>query len=377
MVNIDELLDPISEENPCGEYLRYEPIYDEIQEYRREDDPQLSQGVWERDIKKANWPQLLITCEDLLKHKTKDLQITAWITEALTVLHGFKGLRHGTELLRRMSEKFWDQAYPQIDTEHHNFVKRMVPFNFFTEKIPEKIIMIHLTAPTDNVSGDYSLADYMTARYNLRMKVTSPSALSLQTVRKSVSLTPSDFYDEIQEDVDGVEAEIKLFENFLTEKFGKETPSFRQMHDHLKDIQQIISNSMKECLMLKPRKQSNISSESSEHPPINNQSAPPPPSEPKQNAIAGATIENAYKALRDISNFLEFAQPQSPSSALIKMAISIGGKSFRELLELNMQDGTSIMNTISELHIAINKMTAASAPAPASDNPFPKPPDAE
>ena len=81
MVNIDELLDPISEENPCGEYLRYEPIYDEIQEYRREDDPQLSQGVWERDIKKANWPQLLITCEDLLKHKTKDLQICSIVID--------------------------------------------------------------------------------------------------------------------------------------------------------------------------------------------------------------------------------------------------------------------------------------------------------
>ena len=375
MINIDELLNPISEESPCGEYLRYEPIYDEIQEYRREDDPQLSQGVWERDIKKANWPQLLITCEDLLKHKTKDLQITTWITEALTVLHGFKGLKHGTELLRKISEKFWNQAYPQIDEEHNNFVKRMVPFNFFAEKIPERIIMLHLTAPTDNVSGDYSLADYMTARYNLRMKVTTPSALSLQTVRKSVSLTPADFYDEIKQDVDAAAAEIKLFEDFLMEKCGKETPSFRLMHDYLKDIQQIISNSMKECLVLKPKKQIDAPSEMLNQ--QNNQSAPPPPSEPKRNAVAGATIENAYKALRDISNFLEFAQPQSPSSALIKMAISIGGKSFRELLELNMQDGTSIMNTISELHVAINKMTAASTPAPASDNPFPKPPDAE
>ena len=31
MIDLDELLNPISEEKPCGEYLKYEQIYDDIQ----------------------------------------------------------------------------------------------------------------------------------------------------------------------------------------------------------------------------------------------------------------------------------------------------------------------------------------------------------
>ncbi len=58
--------------------------------------------------------------------------------------------------------------------------------------------------------------------------------------------------------------------------------------------------------------------------------------------------------LRDIGNFLAQAQPQSPSATLIKIALALGEKSFQELLEINMKNGVSIMNTISELHLAVN-----------------------
>ena len=49
--DLDKLLAPISAEAPAGTSLRYEGTYAKIQEARREDDPTLPQGVWEKKLK--------------------------------------------------------------------------------------------------------------------------------------------------------------------------------------------------------------------------------------------------------------------------------------------------------------------------------------
>src|SRR5205085_2362578 len=55
IIDIGELLEPISAERPVGESLRYEGTYDRIQEARREDDQRLSQGIYRTHPKQADW----------------------------------------------------------------------------------------------------------------------------------------------------------------------------------------------------------------------------------------------------------------------------------------------------------------------------------
>ena len=62
------------------------------------------------------------------------------------------------------------------------------------------------------------------------------------------------------------------------------------------------------------------------------------------------TSAEVYETLEQIADLLEKEQPQSPASTLIKIASAIGNKTFKELLEINMENGTSVMRIISELH---------------------------
>ena len=73
--DVERLLRPIPGDNPAGAYLRYEGTYDRIQEARREDDPTLPQGVWERTLKKADWKSVRTICTEALETRSKDLQI--------------------------------------------------------------------------------------------------------------------------------------------------------------------------------------------------------------------------------------------------------------------------------------------------------------
>src|ERR1700753_980884 len=113
--DVATLLQPISEQAPAGELLRYEGTYDRIMEARREDDASLAQGVWKRDLKKADWNLTSQICIDALEKRSKDLQIAAWLLEAWLHLYGFAGVSAGTRLLVELCHEFWDSLHPALN----------------------------------------------------------------------------------------------------------------------------------------------------------------------------------------------------------------------------------------------------------------------
>src|ERR1700733_5949207 len=133
-IDIDALLVPISAQEPSGSDLRYQPVTDKIKEARRQDD-NLSQGVWERELKTADYVAVMKLAKEALSKQSKDLQIAAWLTEALVRREGFSGLQQGLQLMQRMLETFWDTVYPQID-EDGDLELRATPLSFVGQLAP-------------------------------------------------------------------------------------------------------------------------------------------------------------------------------------------------------------------------------------------------
>ncbi len=110
----DDVLQPIPGANRGGANLRYDPIYDKIKEARREDDD-VPQGDWARARKVADWPTVAKLAGDALATKSKDLQLAAWLTEALLHQEALGGLSRGLGLLRDLLDRFWDHLYPELE----------------------------------------------------------------------------------------------------------------------------------------------------------------------------------------------------------------------------------------------------------------------
>src|SRR5581483_1943047 len=102
----NDLLNPISAGKPSGDNLRYAPVYDKIKEARREDDD-APQGEWARERKVADWPLTIKLISETLATKSKDLQLVAWLAEAMIRKEGIGGLRETLDLAREMLGKFW------------------------------------------------------------------------------------------------------------------------------------------------------------------------------------------------------------------------------------------------------------------------------
>ncbi|MDR0581049.1 MAG: type VI secretion system protein TssA [Holosporaceae bacterium] len=344
--DLSKFLTPISHANRCGEYLKYDYVYDQIKEFRREDDMRLSQGVWQMEPKKANWPEVNRICSNLLQEKTKDLQIAMWLLEAWIATNKIKGFQQGIKLLSALCENFWNDIHPQIDWENHNFISRLSPFYFFADKIQEKLVLIPLTESTDGLSTSHSLSDWMAAQHNLQTK--NSKGLSFKQLRKGVLSTDIEFFQTLQADIESCVGNLRTLYDFITQKCGNEAPSFKNVFDCLEEIKRITLKNLQDKTSQMQEKHKIISPKQDvvEMVDKNQQQETP--------ASANATIAQAYATLDDIANFLEKAQPQSPASSLIKIASAIGKKNFTELLEININSGASIMTTISELYRVIN-----------------------
>src|SRR5882672_11209238 len=113
----EDLLNPIPGDNPSGVDVRYDTrllLYDKIKEARRQDDA-LAQGDWQHERKMADYSVVATLSQDALATRTKDLQLAAWLTEAMLHTDGFSGLSQGLVLCTGLLGNFWDTLYPPIE----------------------------------------------------------------------------------------------------------------------------------------------------------------------------------------------------------------------------------------------------------------------
>jgi len=63
-------------------------------------------------------------CGEAIAKKSKDLQVAAWLVEALVRRDGFAGLIEGLALIRGLIENFWDTLYPELEDGMRSCVPR-------------------------------------------------------------------------------------------------------------------------------------------------------------------------------------------------------------------------------------------------------------
>jgi len=157
---LELLLQPIREDLPAGPPIRFDPIFTAIRLAREEDDPNLPMGGWERAPKRADWAQIEARCKMTLSTHAKDLQIAAWLTEALARQHGFEGLLRGLLLVEGLLVRFWEDVHPQVD-EDGDADARVAPLEWMNRSLAVTIrLHIPVLHQSSEQVGQCSLADW-------------------------------------------------------------------------------------------------------------------------------------------------------------------------------------------------------------------------
>lgn len=259
-IDLNTLMIPIPGANPAGENLRYTPVYDAIKEARRADDP-LNRGEWKREIKTSDWNAVISMTGDALTHKTKDLQIAAWLTEALTCISGFEGLAAGLSIINGLMRHFWENLFPEKIENDLEF--RSGPIEFLNEKLP---IIIRQTALTDSkLTPGYSwlswqesrrvgyekdihnqLGDFDEAKKKTRDELIAEGKPTAEDFDSAVARSSIVFFETLADHLAACRREFEIIDGLLDEKFGREAPRVAELRLALEETDQLVRRILKE-----------------------------------------------------------------------------------------------------------------------------------
>ena len=239
-----DLLLPIPGQNPSGLDIRYDAklgSYDQIKEARRQDDD-LAQGVWQHERKTADYALTARLGQEILAGTSKDLQVAAWVTEAMLHLEGFAGLKQGLELCHGLLQNFWDTLYPPFEDE-----RRSVPLNWLGSslEIPLKSVLL--------VQGSYNWFHYKESRVvgyeeqaktdkekKTRAKLITEGKLPPETFDKVFTETPKAFYERSEKELDACLAALKSLDALCNDKFRDEAPSLGKLRIALEEVRHTV-----------------------------------------------------------------------------------------------------------------------------------------
>jgi type VI secretion system protein ImpA len=325
------LVAPIAGENPGGVWLRFEPLYDEVRRMRESDDPALPRGVWQRELKRADWPGIVEKTSEALATKSKDLQLAAWLTEAWLNIHGFPGLDAGLRLLAALSTELWDYLYPPLD---ESLDARLAPISWVTDKLALPLKQVPITAPAGEDDAPYAWVDSELALYQANLAKSKPGAppeTGIVTHPKflvSVSMTPAPWYATLASELAGVLGALESLEGILIERAGEEAvPSFAPLRDPLMAIHSFVARVLAERVQSGELPEWAVSAHAAPF-----EGAAELAGQPRGGGPITSRAE-AFQRLRESAEYLMRTEPHSPVPYLVRRSISWEHMSLAELLE--------------------------------------------
>lgn len=243
----EDILAPIPGDNPSGIDLRYDNkllIFDKIKEARRQDDD-LAQGAWQTERKTANWQLVMKLAQDAIATSSKDLQLAAYLTEALLQTERFPGLRLGLDLTFRMLTEFWDTAYPIIEDDDRELRARPLAWT--------GSMLDHAIRSTPIVAAGYSLIVYKDSRtvgYEDQLKTDKDrkarstmiegGKIAPEVFDKAFEETPKAFYAQTEKDLDACLELVGKLDAFCDEKLESDSPGFAKLNTALTDVRHTV-----------------------------------------------------------------------------------------------------------------------------------------
>ena len=344
-IDVAAILAPLPGEQPAGVSLRYSGEYERIREARREDDASLPQGIWQAELKRANWDEVVGLCAGALTARSKDLQIAGWLLEGLVHRDGFAGIPVGLGILIGLCRAFWPVLLPEI--EENDLSYRIAPFEWLNAHLPQTLYRLPLTQPGIVTPVAYAWEHYANALRLEQVQKANPNAkppagVRLAEFEAAVAATPSAFYRGL---LARLEASLELvgeLDRLLEEKCAKEAPSLAGVRGAFANMQGLVQN------VLRNRGEVPAMAEQSKAAPA---AAEPADAPPPSAASYDGTIhdrEQAYRLILEIAEFLARTEPHSPTPYLLRRAYSWGMMPLHELLG-EMTRGRNDMAALFEL----------------------------
>ncbi len=348
LIDINTLMQPISEENAVGEDIRNNPspssLYSEIKSARNSARAAERNSMFDGDSTEAieNWNKISTLAPQILTNEAKDLEVACWYTEALLRKAGFQGLRGGLSLIRHLIEQYWHEGlYPQEDED--GIETRVAAISGLNGEGTDGVLLapIRSTYITDDVQpGPFSLWQYKQAvdikrisDDKARSEQISKIGFSMDDIDRAVEQSSSTYFGDLRDDVTECLTEYRHINSMLGEYCGShDAPPTSKITELLEETLGAVNHIAKHKFPVAPV----VKDDSSDDEQIPHQ---------ESSAVIPAGVpgsrEEAFQQLASISDFFRRTEPHSPISYILDRAVTWGGMSLDELISELIPDSSS------------------------------------
>lgn len=300
-------------------------IYDDIKNARFEEDSSVSFGVWQRELKKADWALTEHLCVDALQTKSKDFQILGWLIEALVMLDGFAGIIRGIQILTEFSRVFWEIGYPRKDDNSSDTEQKLRISEWIFDVVEKKSKLIPITSIDRGHSFDLYQYEYALELKNITTRSTASSAQILENARHDGHKTLEDIiaivrtfsqsdFQKILRDVQTIRTEKEQLDAVLSTKIGKNINSFSGLMENMNKIETFLK----------------IETQKFE-------------ADSKALLPSSAGVDNRediYNSIAELARQLTMLEKHSPSAFILNLVVSWKNKNLLEIMD-DLKSGTS------------------------------------
>ncbi|MGR5234589.1 type VI secretion system protein TssA [Vibrio rotiferianus] len=289
------------------------------------------------------WRVFLEEVPDVLSNQAKDLEFVAWLIEALTRLHGFRGLGVGYELATELVGTYWDGIYPMPDED--GIETRISPLIGLNGIESEGTLIFPIASiPLTEMGVDQAFAywEYQQAidlerldEDKRRYKIDG-GAVELGKILDTVKTTSDEFYNSLIADLEYAKTSFDKFTEVLDSAVGDVTPSSyisQKLESILSALKHVLGGryptqkQAKEVVDDKPEQDCILEENNSQLEPT------------ELLATNMRSREQAITQLQSVADFFRETEPHSPVSYTIEQVIRWCGMPLPDLLAELISDG--------------------------------------
>jgi type VI secretion system protein ImpA len=353
VLDLSTLLAPIPGDNPAGADLRADsspssPYYavKDARSSARAAERQADIGG-DESAAPPDWRPVLQRGTQALAEKSKDLEVAAYLIEALARLHGFAGIRDGFRLALGLVESFWDNLYPLPDED--GVVTRVAPLTGLNGDDAEGTLINPISrvplTQGDSV-GPFSYVHYQQALATSRIQDeqarearVARGGILLETFEKAIAETPAPFFRTLVEDLTAAQEEFAKLNALFEEKCGHHAPPSSNIRAALAACLETVTTLARDKLATEPPPEETAAGADGE-------AAAGAPGEAAPGAgprVPGAiqSREDALNTLVKVANYFRRTEPHTPVSYALEQAVRWGRMALPELLSELIPDEDS------------------------------------
>lgn len=345
ILQIEELLQPISEESPAGSDIREDPSatspYSQIKDARSAARSAERQNLFDKDNSEAadHWRKIAELAPDIIQNQAKDLEVASWLTESLVRRYGFQGLRDGFKLIHGLIEQYWDDLYPMPDED--GIETRVASLTGLNGEGAEGVLI----APIRNVEiteghepGPFTYWQYQQvlelekiADPDARMEKGAKLGYGNDDIESAVSNSSTEFFVNLRDDITESINTYRQISALLDEHCGtNDSPPTSNIINILNECVGAISHIAQHKFPVDEEVSEEGASEETG-------------SNTGTSAASGPikSREDAFKKLIEISEFFRKTEPHSPISYMIQRTVKWGSLPLDDLIRELIPDSSA------------------------------------